>query len=260
MSFAFFLKKTFLRTICLILILCSNICTNGCQLPGRSHSIQGVYHTIQPGQTLFRIAKIYDLNLEILKKVNEIRDTKKIAVGRRIWVPGARRVLSFRTQNFPMPESPEMTNKKIQELKKTSKPGSPFTGFLSWPINGGILTSKFGTRWGRNHDGIDISSRTGTIIRAAAKGKVVFSGKGPKGYGLMIIIKHAKNLITIYAHNSVNHVGRNMLVNKGQKIALVGSTGRSTGPHLHFEVRSNTYPVNPLKYLSPNKVNQIARR
>ena len=78
----------------------------------------------------------------------------------------------------------------------------------------------------------------------------MFSGWGPTGYGKMIIIRHKKNLTTVYAHNLHNHVHKNQIVKKGQRIASVGSTGRSTGPHLHFEVRNESDPQNPLNYLS----------
>ena len=101
-------------------------------------------------------------------------------------------------------------------------------------------------------DAIDIGVKRGTPVVAAADGKVVFSDWGPKGYGLMVIVKHPNHLTTVYAHNSKNWVKKNDRVKKGQRIASVGSTGRSTGPHLHFEVRNDTHPRNPLKFL-PSK-------
>ena len=101
----------------------------------------------------------------------------------------------------------------------------------------------------RHHDGIDIGARKGTPIVSAADGKVMFSGWGPTGYGLMVIIKHKNNLTTVYAHNSHIHVHKNQVVKQRQKIASVGSTGRSTGPHLHFEVRNDSHAYNPLQYL-----------
>jgi murein DD-endopeptidase MepM/ murein hydrolase activator NlpD len=94
-----------------------------------------------------------------------------------------------------------------------------------------------------------VGARKGTPVVAAAAGKVMFSGWGPTGYGLMVIIKHKNNLTTVYAHHSHIHVQKNQKVKQGQRIASVGSTGRSTGPHLHFEVRNDTHPQNPLNYL-----------
>ena len=120
---------------------------------------------------------------------------------------------------------------------------------LLWPVKGGVLTSRFGTRNGRNHHGIDIGARRGTPIRAAERGTVEFSGWGPTGYGLMIIIKHPGKLTTVYAHNSRNLVRKGNRVKRGQRIARVGKTGRASGPHVHFEVRNDTHPKNHLLYL-----------
>ena len=104
-------------------------------------------------------------------------------------------------------------------------------------------------RNGRMHEGIDIGAPKGTAVRAAARGQVVFSGWGPTGYGKMVIIKHQHHLTTLYAHNSKLIAKKGNRVKQGEKISLIGSTGRSTGPHLHFEVRQNTHPKDPIKYL-----------
>ncbi|MFZ5968290.1 MAG: peptidoglycan DD-metalloendopeptidase family protein [Bacillota bacterium] len=122
------------------------------------------------------------------------------------------------------------------------------TGSLSNPTRG-KLTSRFGVRWGRMHEGIDIAAKIGTDIKAADGGKVIFSGT-KSGYGKMIIIDHGGGIQTYYAHNSKNLVSVGDRVYKGQKIGEVGNTGRSTGPHVHFEVRKNGTPVNPLKYVN----------
>jgi murein DD-endopeptidase MepM/ murein hydrolase activator NlpD len=112
----------------------------------------------------------------------------------------------------------------------------------------GVLTSRFGRRWGRVHEGIDLAAPTGTPIVAAESGKVVFAGRR-SGYGLCVMISHGNGYQTLYGHASKLFVKSGQRVKKGQKIANVGSTGRSTGPHLHFEVRKNGSPVNPLKYI-----------
>ena len=117
------------------------------------------------------------------------------------------------------------------------------------PVNGRI-TSDFGSRFsGRRHTGIDIAARSGQPILSAADGTVMFSG-WRSGYGRTIIVQHDRGLKTLYAHNSRNLVRKGEKVRQGQAIALVGSTGRSTGPHLHFEVRNGLGPQNPLNYLS----------
>ncbi len=123
------------------------------------------------------------------------------------------------------------------------------TGSFSRPSNRGSITSPFGSRWGRMHTGIDIGMPTGTTVKAADGGKVIYSGwKG--AYGYLVIIDHGANMQTYYAHNSKLLVKKGEKVFKGQTIAKSGSTGRSTGPHLHFEVRKNGTPLNPTKYVN----------
>jgi murein DD-endopeptidase MepM/ murein hydrolase activator NlpD len=118
---------------------------------------------------------------------------------------------------------------------------------LRWPARGSV-TSGFGSRNGRQHDGIDISGYHGAIVRAAADGTVVFSGR-KRTYGRVVILEHGGGLETVYAHNTDNFVVAGSRVRQGQGIADMGSTGRSTGPHLHFEVRLANRPVDPLACL-----------
>lgn len=125
---------------------------------------------------------------------------------------------------------------------------------IIWPISSRVLTSYFGYRihpifrTRQYHSGLDISAHSGTPIRAALSGVVISSG-WQGGYGKCVIIDHGKGLATLYAHASALYVSSGQRVNKGDQIAGVGSTGFSTGPHLHFEVRVNGNPVNPLSYL-----------
>ena len=201
----------------------------------------GVYHTVHKGQTLFRIAQAYGIDLEILRRANHIRDASKIKTGMQLWIPGASRVL-------PVQKTKRHSTSTVTRSAKKKPTVKPRKGFLIWPTKG-TLTSGFGKRNGRKHEGIDIAAPKGTPIYAAAAGKVVFSGWGPTGYGKMVIIKHRNHLSTVYAHNSKLLVKKEKQVKQGQKIALMGSTGRSTGSHLHFEVRNDTKPKNPIKYL-----------
>ncbi len=135
-------------------------------------------------------------------------------------------------------------------LKGTKDPPPRIgTGTFSNPTSRGYITSPFGTRWGRMHSGIDIGMPTGTSVKAADGGEVTYAGwKG--SYGYLVIINHGANMETYYAHNSKLLVKKGDKVYKGQTIAESGSTGRSTGPHLHFEVRKNGTAVNPTKYVN----------
>lgn len=150
-------------------------------------------------------------------------------------------------------EKEELKRERIVEpvseiiLKGTKQaPPSKGTGTFIYPAYG-VLTSEFGYRWGRNHDGIDIGASTGTAIRAADGGTVTLSG-WYYGYGLTVIIDHGGGYKTLYGHNSANYVSVGEKVFQGQTIAAVGNTGYSTGPHLHFEIQKHGVPVNPYNY------------
>ncbi len=100
------------------------------------------------------------------------------------------------------------------------------------------------------HDGIDIAAPVGTPVHAAAAGRVIYAGR-VRGYGNVVIVQHANHYATVYAHNSVNKVREGQSVSRGQVISKVGTTGRTTGPNLHFEVRRDNVASNPLRYLPP---------
>ena len=124
---------------------------------------------------------------------------------------------------------------------------APSAGGLIWPVAGPV-TSPFGWRWGRMHEGIDIGVSYGTAIHAAASGTVIYCG-WESGYGNLTVIDHGGSLATAYGHQSSIVVGCGQQVAQGDVIGYVGSTGHSTGPHLHFEVRVDGNPVDPLGYL-----------
>jgi Membrane proteins related to metalloendopeptidases len=125
--------------------------------------------------------------------------------------------------------------------------GIPSAAGFIWPVDG-VVVSGFGLRWGRLHEGIDITAASGTPIRAAASGTVIYAG-WLGGYGNLVVIDHGNGLATAYAHASAILVGVGQQVSQGETVSLVGSTGNSSGPHLHFEVRVNGVAVDPLLYL-----------
>ncbi len=127
----------------------------------------------------------------------------------------------------------------------SSGSGTSSSGFV-WPVNG-VVTSGFGWRWGRMHEGIDISAPAGTPIHAVASGTVIFAG-WMGGYGNLVIVDHGNGLATAYAHQSAIYVGGGS-VSQGQTLGAVGCTGSCTGNHLHFEVRVNGSAVDPMGYL-----------
>jgi murein DD-endopeptidase MepM/ murein hydrolase activator NlpD len=124
-------------------------------------------------------------------------------------------------------------------------------GRFIWPVPQFYkVSSHFGKRGGKNHDGIDIPAPKGTPIVAVDNGVVVYSDNGIRGYGNMIVIAHTDDIFTVYAHNNSNKVDKGDSVKKGEKIAEIGNTGRSTGPHLHFEIRIKNKSRNPAQFLS----------
>lgn len=121
--------------------------------------------------------------------------------------------------------------------------------FLKMPLENKVITSYFGERWNTKHKGIDFAGNIGDDVNAAVNGKVIYAQYNDGGYGNLVILEHDNNMKSYYAHMSAINVNVGDKVEKGDKIGEVGSTGQSTGPHLHFELRVNDEPVDPLKYL-----------
>jgi murein DD-endopeptidase MepM/ murein hydrolase activator NlpD len=136
---------------------------------------------------------------------------------------------------------------RIRAAQSSAPTSAPSASGLVWPLSGPV-TSPFGWRWGRMHEGIDIGVPYGTAIHAAASGTVIYCG-WESGYGNLTVIDHGGGLATAYGHQSSIAVSCGQQVSQGEVIGYVGSTGHSTGPHLHFEVRVNGSPVDPMGYL-----------
>ncbi|MEW6493193.1 MAG: peptidoglycan DD-metalloendopeptidase family protein [Cyanobacteriota bacterium] len=143
--------------------------------------------------------------------------------------------------------SPELPSLSAPDMYLPDSP-TEFNGYI-WPAKG-VLTSGYGRRWGRMHRGIDIANAVGTPIVAAAPGVVVSAGWNSGGYGNLVEVQHPDGSVTLYAHNSRILVRRGQVVEQGQQLSEMGSTGYSTGPHLHFEVHPpGRGAVNPIAYL-----------
>lgn len=154
-----------------------------------------------------------------------------------------RAVFNGKSKHKPSPSSDKRPRKK----RRNQPVPSHAKGKFIWPLNA-PLSSRYGPRRGRFHEGLDIDGDFGDPIVAAASGEVVFSDR-LGSYGKLIIIKHEKGFFTAYAHNKKNLVKKGKKVKQGRKIAIVGSTGRSTGSHLHFEVRDKKGTFDPLAFL-----------
>ena len=197
------------------------------------------------GENLWSICQRYRADIEEVSRLNQIQEPTTIKPGLVIFIPNV-------TRNSKA-NKPKPPKKRYQRPRKVRWKNSPpnYTGRkLSWPVRG-IITSRYGVRRGRRHDGIDIACPEGTPIKAVANGEVTYSSNGFRGYGNIIIIQHSKTISTIYAHNQVNRVNKGELVKRGEIIGRVGKTGRvrGKGAHLHFEVRARGKAQNPLRYL-----------
>ncbi len=133
-----------------------------------------------------------------------------------------------------------------------------YAGTLRWPLDAGIVSSEFGERHGKMHKRMDIAAETGEPVYASATGEVIYASNGLKGYGNVIILRHDKQMTSLYAHNSELKVHVGDHVSEGELIALLGSTGHSTGPHVHFEIREGDAPLNPRTVLPTSKLADTA--
>ncbi|MFZ5646396.1 MAG: peptidoglycan DD-metalloendopeptidase family protein [Bacillota bacterium] len=181
-------------------------------------------HTVVPGENLSIIALKNGVSVREISEANGLKNEDFLMAGQKLVIPGKQR--------------------SGGALMSASAARSLPVGEVEWPVVGWV-SSPFGMRDGKHHDGVDIAADHGTPIKAAMSGRVVFAG--PRGsYGLAVILDHGDGLCTLYAHSSKILVTEGEWVNKGQVIALVGNTGRSFGPHLHMEMMINGVPYDPM--------------
>ncbi|MGB1416329.1 MAG: LysM peptidoglycan-binding domain-containing M23 family metallopeptidase [Synechococcus sp.] len=203
--------------------------------------------TIQRGDSLASFLSRHNVTLEQLKTFNPGLEVADLTVGRVVRVAEAapgQALLAIRpvtSGGAAWPNTPDYAPVRTHQTPTLSDS-------YMWPTKG-VFTSGYGWRWGRMHKGIDIANNTGTPIHAARQGVVTYAGWSG-AYGYLVEIAHSDGDSTRYAHNSRLLVNKGQVVARGMKISLMGSTGRSTGPHLHFEIRrSGGAAVNPLTKL-----------
>jgi LysM repeat protein len=207
--------------------------------PGQNISIlptSGIRHTVKSGENLSSISKKYDIDANAIAKANNISLTTSLKINQKLMIPGGKKITTAVT-----------TVKKtgISTIKNIVKPSTQVaSGSMFWPTEGHRITQYYSWR----HTGLDIANKTGTPLYAAEGGTVTFSGWS-SGYGNRVDIDHGNGKKTRYGHASKLYVSVGDVVEKGQAIAAMGSTGRSTGPHLHFEVLINGVRQNPLNYI-----------
>ncbi|MFN9644869.1 MAG: peptidoglycan DD-metalloendopeptidase family protein [Cyanobacteriota bacterium] len=210
--------------------------------------------TVRLGDTLEGIAQRYNLSVEELMRLNPELRQSSLVVGRRLRVepasgqPRVRGLLSMRPSTSggaSWPDTPEYT------APSETSPTPGLNGRWLWPARG-VFTSAYGWRWGRMHKGIDVANSVGTPIVAAQSGRVTFAGWNDGGYGYLVEITHPDGSLSLYAHQSRLLVRVGEEVVQGQQIGQMGSTGRSTGPHLHFEIHApGLGAINPIQVIGP---------
>ncbi|QSQ25224.1 M23 family metallopeptidase [Pyxidicoccus parkwayensis] len=230
-------------------------------------------HRVAPGETMYRIAKTYGFSVEELGAANGIKAPWTLAVGQELTIPGVERNASadepevlaeadaepVRTSSEGTPrrsvpvvarrEEPPSRSRPASRPGVGSRPRLATQGMLDWPLKG-VLYGRFGKKGKEPHDGIDLAAPAGSPVKTAQEGTVLYAGE-QRGYGNIVIVEHSNQLITLYAHNRDLRVRTGQRVLAGQVIATVGESGKTSGPHLHFEVRMDGKPVDPLDYLGP---------
>ncbi len=214
--------------------------------PGIELSIlpsSGISHTITRGQTLGQIAALYGVSSDDILTTNNLANPNQLQLGAKIIIPGGSRLAVA----APTRTTARQASSGIIGIIQNNKPSAliPSGGRMVWPTSGYRITQYFSSR----HTGLDIANKIGTPIYAADAGTVVTVGYNRGGYGNQIVINHGGGKQTRYAHLSSFDVRVGNKVTKGQYIGAMGSTGRSTGPHLHFEVLINGNVYNPLNYI-----------
>jgi len=220
----------------------NNLTVNSYIQPGQKLVIlpvNGVTHFVKRGETISRIAKKYDANPEEIVVYNRLTSIEDIGIGQKLIIPGGRRI----------PVAPRIPSRENIKGIFTAPTGtSPLvgTGNYIWPTTCKRVTQYFGWR----HTGMDIACGNGVAIYASHSGVVVKAADGWNGgYGRVLIIEGDNGVQTLYGHNSQMYVKVGEVVTQGQVIAAMGSTGRSTGPHVHFEIRQGGRRTNPLSYV-----------
>ncbi len=206
--------------------------------------VTGVLHTVKRGETLGAIAKQYGSDVDRILATNRVSSPSQIQIGEELVIPEGRPPVVARA---PVPAAPPRLGDVRDVFKPPAEapPSQVAEGVdLVWPTDQKRINQYFKAR----HGGLDINGTLSNATYAVDAGIVTYSGWNSGGYGNMILIDHGNGMITRYAHHSKMYVKVGDQVLKGQTIGMVGSTGRSTGPHLHFELYVNGKRVNPLTY------------
>jgi murein DD-endopeptidase MepM/ murein hydrolase activator NlpD len=246
-------------------------------------------HVVQPGETLYSLARRYHKQPMLIAQANNFGLDHKVRLGERVVIPGARVAAPAAPPVAPVAARPAAPQQRVAEVKEKPAPavvrpqGSPgntapaptahvitpaadpapeppaatphnevtsSAPSFRWPARGRVILG-FGPKTnGGQNDGINVAVPEGTPIKAAEDGTVAYAGNELKGFGNLVLIRHANGFVTAYAHASELTVKKGETVKRGQTIGKSGATGNVTAPQLHFEVRKGATPVDPMQYLA----------
>jgi murein DD-endopeptidase MepM/ murein hydrolase activator NlpD len=233
---------------------------------------RGVYHTVQPGQTLYRISRSYGVDADYLARINGIDDPTRLRAGQRLLIPGAQgvRAVPATVASAPArtparfaprpaaPTAPRTPPARDSGARPSAAPSGQNAGVAAparragqfvWPASGNLVKS-FGEQGHGGRKGIEIAVPLASPIQASAAGKVIYSGDSIQGYGHLIILNHDDGFFTVYGFNQKNLVAVGSFVSQGQQIALAGTPPGQDQARLHFEIRRGKEALNPTNYLS----------
>jgi murein DD-endopeptidase MepM/ murein hydrolase activator NlpD len=202
-------------------------------------------HVVGPGETVYSISRAYGVDAYELATANGLVAPFALHVGQTLRVPASG---SESARLGPATTAPVISARRPSS-PATIPPPPPASGGFVWPVKGKVVSAFGAKSKGLHNDGINIAALRGTPVRAAENGVVAYAGNELRGFGNMLLIKHAGGWITAYAHNEELLVGRGDKVRKGQIVARVGSSGSVSKPQLHFELRKGKQAVDPRKYL-----------
>jgi murein DD-endopeptidase MepM/ murein hydrolase activator NlpD len=233
----------------------------------------GAVYTVQSGDTLSSIARKLGTSTAAIRQANGL-DNALIRVGQKLVVPGAKAnaqvvasaaapkgvdpIVTGSSHADAKPVNPvagytppRKDDKGIEQAieQQASAPDASGIGRMRWPVRGRVITGFGGASGDKKNDGIDIAVPEGTPIKAAENGVVIYAGDGLKDFGKTVLVRHENGLVTVYGHASNIEVSRGDTVRRGQEIARSGLSGNADTPKLHFEVRKNSTPVDPVKFL-----------
>lgn len=229
-------------------------------------------HTVRSGEDIYQIAAMYGIDAYLLATDNGLSPPFTVSAGQRLKLPPTEAQLAAKAEAAtadaapssgdsgvpassaapPAPAQPEGETTTAMAAPMPKPPAPPDVvqeeGFI-WPVNGEVI-SEYGPKGnGLFNDGINIAAARGAPIRAAESGVVAYAGNELRGFGNMLLIKHADGWVSAYAHADELMVAKGDRVGKGQVVARVGSTGSVTSPQLHFELRRGKKAVDPMRYL-----------